>query len=68
MSYFLIAVMSLMALRFFSKNRYLFSNSMKDALAVYKEKSRAEINTDALLGGIFLMLSILTVYLDKQAV
>jgi hypothetical protein len=41
---------------------------MKDALAIYKEKSRAEINTDALLGGIFLMLSILTVYLDKQAV
>lgn len=68
MSYFLVTVMSLIAIRFFMLNRYFFTVSIKDAISMYKEKRRAEINADALLGGVFLILSILTAYLDKQVV
>ena len=65
MTYFLFAVMVLIALRFFMTNRFLFTVGMKEAFSIYKVKSRAEINKDALLGGLFLMLSILTAYLEN---
>ena len=65
MTYLLATVMTLIAVRFFIYNRYIFLSNIKDSTLIYKRKSKSARNIDALLGVAFLMAAILLTYVDK---